>query len=76
MSISISARAAETKCQHSNHRHDSGWEYVTCHGCRWIGTGITDWGIAKRMWFKTPSDAAFYKIHGRVPDGSPQPEKM
>ena len=57
-------------------RHKSGttasWDYVTCNDCGFILTGNHKdrWGIASGMWFKSISDADFFKKNGKLPEGA------
>jgi len=57
---------ATNKCSHSNIKH--GWGYSNCSDCGMFKTdSMNDWGVAKNMWFKSSSEAEFYKKNGRLP---------
>lgn len=70
--------SARLECAHDNGR-SAHWDWIECDDCHAIYTGIgeDEWGIAQRMWFKSVSEAKFYKSHGRYPDSAAsQPQEQ
>lgn len=56
------AKPAECRHKHCNPEYD----HVVCADCGAVHTD-GEWGVASRMWFKSLSEAKFYKENGRLP---------
>lgn len=57
---------AQMQCDHRGTARHHGYDHVECE----CGAFMTDsgWGVASNRWFKSRSEAEFYRQNGRLPE--------